>query len=197
MATNGMLFFPDGTATNYFVVPILNPSVVESNKTFNLTLSRPSPNSYLVAPSNAVVIITNVYTGVSFGSPIFTVSECGVSTAIPVVLTGVTNNTASVNFATTDGSGTAGTNYFATNGTLIFQPGQTEQSFAVQVINNHVIGPDHTVNLSLSNSVSAQLLNPSTALLTIQECNGAYIVKLGHGFRGRVHSARHGGDISE
>ncbi len=184
VATNGTLFFPDGTATNYFVVPILNPSVVESNKTFNLTLSRPSPNSYLVAPSNAVVIITNVYTGVSFGSPIFTVSECGVSTAIPVVLTGVTNNTASVNFATTDGSGTAGTNYFATNGTLIFQPGQTEQSFAVQVINNHVIGPDHTVNLSLSSSVNAQLLNPSTALLTIQECNGAYIVKSGTAFEG-------------
>jgi uncharacterized repeat protein (TIGR01451 family)/uncharacterized delta-60 repeat protein len=183
LATSGVLNFLDGQASSFFVVTILNPNVVESNKTFNVTLSSPSTNSYLVSPTNAVVTITNVYTGVAFGSASFTISECGVAATIPVVRTGLTNSAVSVDFATSDGSGVAGTNYFATNATLNFQPGQTVASFSVQVINNHVIGPDHTVNLNLSNPLGTQLLNPSTALLTIQECNGAFIVKSGTSFQ--------------
>ena len=73
-------------------------------------------------------------------------------------------------------------NYSPTNGTLYFTNGQTVQTFSVQVINNHIIGPDHTVQLNLSDPTNAQLLNPSTATLTIQECNGAYIVASGTAF---------------
>jgi uncharacterized delta-60 repeat protein/uncharacterized repeat protein (TIGR01451 family) len=180
-STNGVLQFVNGQSASSFIVPILNPNVVESNKTFNLALSRPSAG-YIVSPSNSVVTITNVYTGVSFGSASFTVSECAVAATIPVVLTGLTNNAVSVSFATHDGSGVSGVNYFPNSGTLTFQPGQTVQTFTVTNINNHIIGPDHTVNLSLSDASGAQLLNPSAATLTIQECNGAYIVKSGTAF---------------
>lgn len=180
--TNGTLTFANGQSVASFVVPILNPNMVESNKTFNLLLSSPSSNSYVVSPSNAVVTITNVYTGVSFGSASFTVSECAVAATIPVVLTGLTNNAVSVSFATSDGSGTAGVNYLPNSGQLTFQAGQTVQTFTVTNINNHLIGPDHTVNLSLTQPFGAQLLNPSAAQLTIQECNGAYIVQSGTAF---------------
>jgi uncharacterized repeat protein (TIGR01451 family)/uncharacterized delta-60 repeat protein len=182
VATNGTLFFQNGQATNSFTVQILNPNVVENSKSFNLTLSDPSTNSYLVPPSTALVIITNVYTGVSFGAASFSVSECGVQATIPVIVTGLTNIATTVNFSTADGSGKANVNYITTNGTLTFQPGQTLQTFTVQVINNHVIGPDHTVLLNLSGAFGAQLLNPSTALLTIQECNGSFVVASGTAF---------------
>ena len=190
VATNGVLTFLNGQASNSFTVTILNQNVVESNKTFNvslsnpqvLTLPNPSTNAYLLSPSNATVTITDVLAGVSFESPSFTVSECGVLASIPVILTGVTNNLVSVNYTTTNGTAFAGTNYFATNGSLTFLPGQTSTNIYVQVINDHIIGPDHTVILTLSNPQGAQLLNPSTAVLTIQECNGAYIVKSGTAF---------------
>ena len=183
-ATGGVLNFLDGQPSSSFVVPILNPNLVENSKTFNIALFAPSANSSLLSPSNTVVTITNTYTGLSFGASSFTVSECSEGAAIPVVRTGQTNNTVSVNYATHDGSGLAGTNYFATNGTLTFTPGQTVQTFNVPVINNHVIGPNHTVELALSDPIGAQVLNPSTALLTIQECNGAYIVASGTAFQG-------------
>ncbi|MGA2749443.1 MAG: Calx-beta domain-containing protein [Verrucomicrobiota bacterium] len=182
VATNGTLNFTDTQSVGTFSVQILNPNLVETNKTFNVFLLNPSANSYLVSPSNAVVVITNVYAGVNFQQPGFTVSECGVQAVIPVVLTGVTNNPVSVYFSTANGSGSAGTNYFATNGTLTFQPGQTVETFDVEVINNHVIGPDHTVQLNLSNPIGAKLLNPSTSLLTIRECNGADIIASGTAF---------------
>jgi uncharacterized delta-60 repeat protein/uncharacterized repeat protein (TIGR01451 family) len=188
VATNGTLNFLDGQSSNSFSIQILNPNVVESNKTFNITLFNPSPNSYVVAPSNAVVTITNVYVGVAFGSPSFTVSECALSAAIPVVLTGLTNSTIEVEASTANGSGIANSNYFPTNAELVFLPGQTVAYFYVTPINNHVIGPDHTVELNLSDvqappSVAGvDLLTPSTALLTIQECNGAFIVQSGTAF---------------
>jgi uncharacterized delta-60 repeat protein/uncharacterized repeat protein (TIGR01451 family) len=189
VATNGLLTFLAGQAANSFTVRILNPSLVESNKTFNISLFSPTTNSYVVAPSNTVVTITNVYVGVAFGSASFSVSECAVDAVIPVVLTGLTNSTIEVSFGTENGSGIVDVNYFPTNGTLEFLPGQTVAYFDVKPINNHVIGPDHTVQLNLTNNFPAplsvggvQLLNPSTALLTIQECNGAYIIKSGTAF---------------
>jgi uncharacterized delta-60 repeat protein/uncharacterized repeat protein (TIGR01451 family) len=191
LATNGTLIFTNGQTSNSFTVPILNPNLVENNKQFNLTLTNAQvistanigfTNAYVVSPSNAVVTITNVLTGVSFGAASFTVSECSVQANIPVLLIGATNNLVTVNFATSDGSGVAGVNYFPTNIPITFQPGQTSTNIAVEVINNHIIGPDHTVNLTLSGALGAQLLTPSTAILTIQECNGAYIVKSGTAF---------------
>ena len=191
VSTSGTLIFQNGQATNSFTIPILNQNIVESNKTFNVTLSNPLvtstnvsyTNAYLEPPSAATVTITNVLAGVSFESPAYTVSECGVTAAIPVVLTGSTNNPVSVSYTTTNGgSAAAGTNYLATNGTLIFSNGQTVQTIYVQVINNHIIGPNHTVYLALSNPQGALLLNPSTTVLTIQECNGAYIVNAGTAF---------------
>jgi uncharacterized repeat protein (TIGR01451 family)/uncharacterized delta-60 repeat protein len=189
VATNGTLNFLNGQATNSFIVQVLDPNLVESDKTFNITLFSPSAHSYVVAPSNTVVTITNVYVGLSFGSPSFTVSECAVSAAIPVILTGLTNSAISVQAYTADGSGKAGVNYFPTNVELEFLPGQTVAYFYVTPINNHVIGPDHTVVLNLNNNFPApstvggvELLTPSTALLTIQECNGAFIVKSGTAF---------------
>jgi uncharacterized repeat protein (TIGR01451 family)/uncharacterized delta-60 repeat protein len=190
-STSGTLTFQNNQASASFSVPIINRNIVESNKTFNVTLSNPlvltlpspSTNAYLLSPSNATVMITNVLAGVYFESPTYTVSECGVTAAIPVVLTGVTNNPVSVSYSTTNGgSAIAGVNYLATNGTLTFSNGQTVQTLYVQVINNHVIGPNHTVFMALSNPQGALLLNPSTAVLTIQECNGAYIVNSGTAF---------------
>jgi uncharacterized delta-60 repeat protein/uncharacterized repeat protein (TIGR01451 family) len=189
VATNGTLNFLDGQGTNNITVQILNPNLVESNKTFGLSLSSPTTNSYVVAPASTVVTITNVYVGLAFGSPSFTVSECATSAIIPVVLSGLTNSTIKVTYGTEDGSGIANVNYFPTNGFLQFLPGQTEANIYVTPINNHVIGPDHTVQLNLTNNypvppavAGVQLLTPSTALLTIQECNGADIIKSGTAF---------------
>lgn len=189
VGTNGLLTFLDGQAANSFTVTILNPNVVEGNKTFDISLFGPSSNSYVVAPSNTVVTITNVYVGLAFSSAAYSVSECAVDAVIPVVLTGLTNSTVQVKYATANGSGVAGVNYETSAGTLTFLPGQTVAYFDVTPINNHIIGPDHTVVLNLDSPAAVtpgvagvQLLNPSTSLLTIQECNGAFIVNSGTAF---------------
>jgi uncharacterized repeat protein (TIGR01451 family) len=191
VATNGTLFFQDGQATNSFTVQILNPNIVENSKNFSVYLSQPSAKASLVQPTNAIVNITNVFAGIGFSASTYSENECLAPVAIPVVLTGgITNGLVTVNYSTQDGSGKANVNYVPVSGTFIFQPGQTETNIYVQAINNRQIGPDHTVQVNLSGAVGAQLVNPSTALLTIRECNGADVVASGTAFvSGSLQSA--------
>jgi hypothetical protein len=61
----------------------------------------------------------------------------------------------SVNFATADGSATAGSDYFATNGTLNFNPGETNQSFAVQVVGDTISEPNEIFKVTLTDVTNA------------------------------------------
>jgi len=73
-----------------------------------------------------------------------------------------------VDYATSDGSGVAGTDYTASSGTLTFGTGVTTQSFSVPVVNDTARG-DRTVNLTLANPTGgASLGTLKTEVLTIQ-----------------------------
>jgi uncharacterized delta-60 repeat protein len=180
-ATSGWLVFANGIATNTFTVPILNNNLVTGNRTFSLSLSSPTPPGQLV-PTNLstqkVTIIDN-NSGLSFSSPTYTVLKTNVAATITVLRTDNTNQTSSVNFATANGTAVAGSDYFATNGTLVFASGQTSQTFSVRVINNTVVQPDKTVLLQLSSPVNGVLIVPYAATLTIHDNSGSYVVTAG------------------
>jgi hypothetical protein len=73
-----------------------------------------------------------------------------------------------VNYATSNGTATAGTHYNATQGTLSFANGETSKTFSVQVLNNVNIEGNKTVNLTLSSPTGgAGTVAPVTALLTL------------------------------
>jgi uncharacterized delta-60 repeat protein/uncharacterized repeat protein (TIGR01451 family) len=179
VATNGILAFTDGQATNTVTIPILNPNVVEGDKSFTFALSNPvsasSTNCYLLSPSNAVVKITNVLTGLNFSSSLYSLSETNYQALINVIRTGVTATNVSVSYATSPGTAVPGKNYLDISGTLNFAEGVTNLSFPVTVIDDHVIDGNHTVNLTLSNPQGAVLEQPNTAVLNILEGDGSYI----------------------
>src|SRR5439155_1234730 len=53
---------------------------------------------------------------------------------LTVSLSAASAQTVTVNFATANGTATAGTDYVSTNGTLTFLPGQTSQTISVAVL---------------------------------------------------------------
>ena len=63
----------------------------------------------------------------------------------------------SVSYATADGTATAGSDYTATSGTLVFAPGETSKTIGVPIIGDAVVEPDETFTLTLSNAVNAKL----------------------------------------
>ena len=184
LGASGVLVFADGQASNTVTLTILNPNILESNKTFNFALSNPfavlNTNCSLLAPSNAVITITNTITAIGFSSPAYSVSEKGGQAQITVLRSGVTNTIVSVGFATADGTARAGSNYLATNGVLTFNPGVISTNFAVPVIDDFKITADHTVYLSLTNAQGGAVLSSTApSILTILEADGSYVVGAG------------------
>jgi uncharacterized delta-60 repeat protein/uncharacterized repeat protein (TIGR01451 family) len=179
-ASSGVLTFTNGETVKTFVVPIIEDTLVEGDETFNISLTSPDPGSQLLSPSNTLVTIIDDDSGFKFSSPTYSVSEGGVRATINIIRTGILTNTVSVSFATSNGTATAGSDYFATNGTFVFTNGETAHAFTVQVIDDTTIEGDETVLLSLSNpSGQAGLMTPSAAVLTIVDNDGSVIAPAG------------------
>ncbi len=103
-----------------------------------------------------------------FSATNYTVVENGLQALISVRRQLGGSNTVSVDFSTADGTAQAGIHYAPTNGTLIFQPGETLKTFAVPVIDDTITNADRTVLLALNNPLGGATLGLlNTATLTI------------------------------
>jgi hypothetical protein len=104
----------------------------------------------------------------AFSAATYSGAENGGNVTITVTRTANTNVAASVNYATSNGTATSGSDYTAATGTLSFAAGETSKTFVVPMINDTVVETPETVNLTLSGPTGgATLGTPSTAVLTI------------------------------
>ncbi len=167
-AATGTLTFAPGQTNRTFTVPILNDLLVEPTESLTVTLSAPS-NAALGVPNSTSVSIADddIYPTVQFNTNNYQVNENAGTAAITVTLSASYPLTATVNFATSDGTATAGSDYTAVTGTLTFAPGQTSRTFGVPIINDLFKEPNETLNLILSGAGNAVLGLPNPATLTI------------------------------
>jgi hypothetical protein len=164
-----VLTFTSGQTSKTFTVPILNDTLVEGNDTVYLVLGTPT-GALLAAPDTATLRITDEDAGgtIVFAVSTFSVAEDGGSVTIPVVRTGGAGGGVTVRYATSDGTGAAGTDYDARSGTLTFGPNETTQTFTVPVRVNAGSAANKSVTLTLSNpSIGAVLGARSVATLWI------------------------------
>jgi len=105
-----------------------------------------------------------------FSAAGYSVAENGTSATITVTRADGSVGEASVDYATADGSATAGSDYTASNGTLNWVDGDaTSKTFVVLITDDSNYEGDETVNLSLTNAAGANLGAPSSAEMTITE----------------------------
>ena len=88
--------------------------------------------------------------------------------------------TLTVDYATSDGTAVAGSDYTATNGTLIFEPGTMQKSFSVPIIVDNPVISEKTINLSLSDPFKAELGLGETAVLTIRQPQMIFLPFIGN-----------------
>ena len=80
-----------------------------------------------------------------------------------VTLESASSGTVTVNYATADGTATAGEDYTATSGTLTFAPGETEKTVSVTIIDDTVEDSGETFRLVLSDPSGATLADSEAA----------------------------------
>ncbi len=104
-----------------------------------------------------------------FSTDAYTVNEDGGTVTITVTRAGGSEDAVSVDYATSDGTATAGEDYTAASGTLEWADGDGDpKTFAVAIIDDTLVKGDKTVNLTLSSPTGgAGLGTPNTAVLTI------------------------------
>src|SRR6185503_11373725 len=88
---------------------------------------------------------------VQFSAASYNVGEAGGSATITVTRVNGSDGAVSVDYATSNGTATAGSDYTAASGTLNFANGETSKTFSVPVTDDVLDEPDETVNLTLSN----------------------------------------------
>jgi len=77
---------------------------------------------------------------------------------VAVSIFGVSDEVISIDFQTVSGTALAGQDYIPVNGTLIFQPGETQKLIDVELINFDFLGQPKTLNVNLSNPQNVQFL---------------------------------------
>lgn len=172
-ATRGTLNFAAGeTGPRSFTIPIINDTASEARETVKLTLSTPG-GAGLGSPDNAVLTIVNddptPPTSANFNSPGFYLSEGGGTAFIRVNRIGGFNAAFSIDYATSDGTATAGSDYTATRGTLTFtRGGPNSLFFSIPIIDDTRRETGELVNLTLSNPTDGAVLSgKSNATLRI------------------------------
>ena len=80
--------------------------------------------------------------------------------AFTVTLDKAADNAITVDYATADGTATAGKDYTAMSGTLTFNSGETSKTVQVSIIDDTVDDKDETIQLSLSNASGAEISDP-------------------------------------
>ena len=118
----------------------------------------------------------------SFARAAFDVSESGGSINIQVTRTGTTSDTVKVSYTTMDGSAVAGTDYTATSGTLVWQPGDADTKTITVPVSDRSIhdGSKRQFALQLS-APSEGSLAADTATVSIAEDDPAPAPKSGGG----------------
>jgi len=125
-------------------------------------------NATLGLPNLAILtIVDDDMPTVTFSHAAYSVNENAGAALVTVTLDIPSWQTVTVNYATSDGTATAGSDYDAASGALAFTAGITTQTFTVSITNDGVDEPDETATLTLSSPVNATLGTPNPAVLTI------------------------------
>ena len=160
-------------------ISIVSDSVVASNETFSVTLSNcqalaeVSPCGQALSLSlgpSIVTIINDDFPGtLSLSSSTASATE-GSATTFSVMRTGGSDGTVSVDYATANGSATAGSDYTSSSGTLTWANGDSaSKTFTVTALADVVVDADETFTVNLSNASGGASLGTSSAITTISD----------------------------
>ena len=160
-ATSGSLTFAPGQTTKTVSVPVNGDALDEIDETFNLNLSVPANATILDGAGLGTIVDNDGLPSLSVND--VTVTEGnggGVNAVFTVSLTSASGQAVSVDYATADGTATAGADYTATSGNLSFTAGQTTRTITVPTSGDLLDEIDETFTISLANPVNAAISDP-------------------------------------
>ena len=175
-SSTGTVTFAPGVVSQIISVGILADTTNEYDETFSVTLSSPSNATLGTATGTMLINDDDALPSVSLGDASST-NETAASTNLVATLSAASGKPITVDYATSDGTATAGSDYTADTGTITFAPGVTTQNIAVGVLADTTDEVNETVTVTLSNP-SEVTLNDATGVLTITDDDSAPTISI-------------------
>ena len=172
-AKSGTLQWASGdTSPKTFTVPVSDTTPFTGTQTFTVALTNPSTGATIVTPGSATVTVVgsggSAVGSLALSGSTYTVSQGSGSLTVTVDRTGGSSGTASVKYATSNGSAVAGTDYTAENGTLSWADGDASpKTFSVPISNATPFSGSKSFAITLSGASGSTLSTPSTATASI------------------------------
>lgn len=171
---NGQLNWTDGDAQPKRISLPINRTLLVGDATFSVVLSNPTGGAALGPSTVAVTIDRNVNGVISFTPGTWAIQDPGGGPNVPIVVTvergqGL-KNAVTVDWATENGSATAGVDYVAGSGTLSWADGDgAAKSISVDVIPRLLDNGTRSFTIRLLNPTGGATIAGPTTPVTIQE----------------------------
>ncbi|HXA15542.1 MAG TPA: Calx-beta domain-containing protein [Thermoanaerobaculia bacterium] len=158
--TAGTLTFHAGETLKTITVPVIGDTLNEGNEIFVVQLSNP-----VNASMDRDLAIGTIIDDDQGGPPVPVVTIPSISVTEGDSGTKDATFTAQLSFAsaavsrvrwqTQDGTATAGSDYTASSGEVVFQPGETSKTFTVPIIGDRLFEPDETFTIIITGTDNA------------------------------------------
>jgi subtilisin-like proprotein convertase family protein len=177
VANSGTLSFAPGETTKTLRVSIFGEALNEWDETFVVNLSSATNATIGDAQGTGTIINDDPLPMLSISGGGIIEGNSGTSTTgFTVVLSAPSGRNISVDYATADGTASAGSDYIAKSGTLSFEPGATWHSVDITIQGDLQHEADETFALNLSNATSAGLAsNSGIVTITNDDAGGVSI----------------------
>ena len=181
---SGTLTFKPKDTQAFFMIPTVNNSKVDGNRSVLITLGAPTGGALLSSPSTAAfTIVDDDQPGVfRMGSATYTVKEGG-SVVVDIMRLpapgagGPLGGNISVAYATSNGNASAGEDFTHVSGIAVFGPMDTKKSITVPTLPDTLVDPGKNFFFTLSAPTGgATLGSPATANILIQDDDSAGVV---------------------
>jgi len=171
-ATSGTLTFNPGETSKDVPVPVIGDTQVEGDELFFVNLHTLSAGYVVKGQGEGTIIDDEGFATLSLSAATFSVNENGGSLDIHVKRVGG-NGTATVDYATSDGSAASGSDYTAKTGTVTFSNNETDKVVSIPIVNDGQNEPDETFNFKLNNPGNAVLGSPNSSVITVIDDDAA------------------------
>lgn len=147
--TNSVVTIPAGSTTASFAVTINDDAVYESNETFTVTLSNALNAAILDGSGTGTITNDEPIPTISIANSA-TGAEPSTPNSFNVTLSGQSDTNVTVNFATSDGTASASSDYVANSGTITFLANTTTLTQSISVATLDDMTPEPTENFTVS-----------------------------------------------
>ncbi|WP_285447438.1 putative Ig domain-containing protein [Xanthomonas sp. LMC-A-07] len=149
---------PAGSSSATFTVLVNGDTLSEPNETFFVNVSNVSGAGVSDAQGQGTIVNDDALPSLSIDDVSVNEGNSGTTTAtFTVTLSAASGQTVSVNYASADGTATAGSDYVARSGTMTFAPGTTAQGVAITVNGDTAVEPNETFSVALSGVSNASI----------------------------------------